>query len=663
MASLGLEVAGIVFSLVSAFRSGIEIVDRVGDQRRRRDRRKPGSRHRRNDTSPSASSAQRRLDADEARLSRSLGKGPEHISREYERDLALLGDGFARGDYTLLRLNTGLVNIISSFLMSADDKAVLEGQLDYGSLIRLSEQTRKDAVAALGGLCTRLSTESSLSLAAAPTAQTTEPATPLSPSSKVKRRSKSKRASGGSSGARIFVVRSNRAAVEDGPGRSDVHGTPAKKKTRSKKRVHGGSAVSGGSAKTGSSGRSKESRKDVSQSSLADVVSGSNGAPTPAAPLRPAPLSGRERLATKLTSLPPSPKRNARPRTAPSTSSPSTFVAASSPPPALPPLPPLPPPPPPPPPPSEPVSPLVPPASKSEFPRRRPLPLDHKVPLKRDDERSRPPLSAINPINPRKWTPSMYSFASDTTYLGEFPDHSAIDQRIGNIDEAMYWREVQGRHAAMFLDDEKASAMASAASASTPAPSSPSSVSPSKNTWSHTWPRSKGSSRAAAAATAAAAASSDRDRDRQARELQALWDSDRQVQPEPSNDAADAARRRPTRDKDNGIGNSNSNNAALVTAAAAAAAVAVAKGPAAPVPPPSLPSARSKPRNKFWGLFLPRRAGGGGSSNSSNNDSNSTIVSTSSSLASPPATAAATATATAAAVSSSSQPLSLSLSS
>ena len=100
MASLGLEVAGIVFSLVSAFRSGIEIVDRVGDQRRRRDRRKPGSRHRRNDASSAASSAQRRLDADEARLSRSLGKGPQHISREYERDLALVGDGFASGDRT-----------------------------------------------------------------------------------------------------------------------------------------------------------------------------------------------------------------------------------------------------------------------------------------------------------------------------------------------------------------------------------------------------------------------------------------------------------------------------------------------------------------------------------------------------------------------------------
>lgn len=103
--SVGLEVAGIVFSIISAFRSGIEIVDRVGDRRRRR-RRRLGSDHRRNDAASSASSSttisstHRRLDNDEARLSRSLSKAPEQINREYERDLALVGTDFARGDRT-----------------------------------------------------------------------------------------------------------------------------------------------------------------------------------------------------------------------------------------------------------------------------------------------------------------------------------------------------------------------------------------------------------------------------------------------------------------------------------------------------------------------------------------------------------------------------------
>ncbi|KAI9779760.1 MAG: hypothetical protein M1816_003429 [Peltula sp. TS41687] len=161
----GLEVAAVVFSLISAFRSGIDVVHRLCDSRRlrRRRRRVHGSRHDLRKASSTAPSLTNSLDEKQLQLTRSLGRAPEDIGREYEKDLAVLGDEFAKGDAiaraslaeTLLKLNTGLVNIISSFLLAGHETR--DAQLDYQSLIQLSEESRSNAVAALEGLYRRLS--------------------------------------------------------------------------------------------------------------------------------------------------------------------------------------------------------------------------------------------------------------------------------------------------------------------------------------------------------------------------------------------------------------------------------------------------------------------------------------------------------------------------
>ena len=57
----------------------------------------------------------------------------------------------------LLRLNTGLVNLIQSFILSTNDVETIEDQLDYQPLIRLSDDSRREALAALRGLHDRLS--------------------------------------------------------------------------------------------------------------------------------------------------------------------------------------------------------------------------------------------------------------------------------------------------------------------------------------------------------------------------------------------------------------------------------------------------------------------------------------------------------------------------
>lgn len=96
----GLEVAAVVFSLISAFRSGIDVVHRLCDSRRLRHRRRRvhSSRHDLRQASSTAPSVTSSLDEEQLQLTRSLGRAPEDISREYEKDLAVLGDEFAKGD-------------------------------------------------------------------------------------------------------------------------------------------------------------------------------------------------------------------------------------------------------------------------------------------------------------------------------------------------------------------------------------------------------------------------------------------------------------------------------------------------------------------------------------------------------------------------------------
>ena len=117
--SAALEVAAVVFSLISAFRSGIDVVHRVGDRRRqsRLGRRGQGRRVALLSTSSSSSSSstppapsstwssssstlarRRRFEEDEVTLTNSLGKAPDEIGSVYEQNLADLGLEFARGD-------------------------------------------------------------------------------------------------------------------------------------------------------------------------------------------------------------------------------------------------------------------------------------------------------------------------------------------------------------------------------------------------------------------------------------------------------------------------------------------------------------------------------------------------------------------------------------
>ncbi|KAI9724809.1 MAG: hypothetical protein M1812_000085 [Candelaria pacifica] len=157
-----LEVNAVVTSIISAFSSGIDVLRRVRNNRRT-EKTKENASH------------------EELRLTKSLQKGSRAISKEYERDYDHLGPQFAVGDGelmsnrellptangkyseviaqasladTLLKLNTGLVRIISAFL-SSDPKNV---QLDLRSLTELSDNSRKEALDALGQLYSRLST-------------------------------------------------------------------------------------------------------------------------------------------------------------------------------------------------------------------------------------------------------------------------------------------------------------------------------------------------------------------------------------------------------------------------------------------------------------------------------------------------------------------------
>ena len=115
--------------------------------------------------------ASRRLDA-------SLGSAPSAIHHEYARGLVTHGDRFQAGDSealaslaaTLVKLNTGLVNIISSFL-NTDRKHHGKGprnlvrngvDLDFASLALLSEASRIESCKSLADLRTRLSCQSPL---------------------------------------------------------------------------------------------------------------------------------------------------------------------------------------------------------------------------------------------------------------------------------------------------------------------------------------------------------------------------------------------------------------------------------------------------------------------------------------------------------------------
>ncbi|KAF2444097.1 hypothetical protein P171DRAFT_473281 [Karstenula rhodostoma CBS 690.94] len=99
----------------------------------------------------------------ELQLSNSLRKGPVELRDKYESCYGDKGEKFAKGDAiahaslveTLIKFNTGLVSIIATFLKQDSKSSGL--QLDYKSLTSLSDISRREAVDSLAQLHQRLS--------------------------------------------------------------------------------------------------------------------------------------------------------------------------------------------------------------------------------------------------------------------------------------------------------------------------------------------------------------------------------------------------------------------------------------------------------------------------------------------------------------------------
>ncbi|KAK3113418.1 hypothetical protein LTR53_009321, partial [Teratosphaeriaceae sp. CCFEE 6253] len=158
------NVSSCVLSIVASFSSGLDVFKQLRETRKRK---------------KCSRSKGEMIEDEEFRLARSLRQGPEDIGREYLRSVQTAGDHFAVGDgeldhmrrtrdvltvrrvviaqtslaEILLKLNTGLVGIISSFLSRDKKKDV---QLDYQSLTTLSERSRVDTCRTLRALYHRM---------------------------------------------------------------------------------------------------------------------------------------------------------------------------------------------------------------------------------------------------------------------------------------------------------------------------------------------------------------------------------------------------------------------------------------------------------------------------------------------------------------------------
>ncbi|KAF1810582.1 hypothetical protein P152DRAFT_89667 [Eremomyces bilateralis CBS 781.70] len=137
-----------VLSIIAAFTNGLDILKRVRLRRRRK-------------KSKATEKRDNELGGEELKLQKSLQEGPVHVYEAYDRNRRRSGLRYAQGDeiahtslmHTLLKLNTGLVGIISSFLGSGRKDA----KLDYRSLTKLSDESRAETIDALGKLYHRIS--------------------------------------------------------------------------------------------------------------------------------------------------------------------------------------------------------------------------------------------------------------------------------------------------------------------------------------------------------------------------------------------------------------------------------------------------------------------------------------------------------------------------
>ncbi|KAL9065390.1 MAG: hypothetical protein Q9157_007486 [Trypethelium eluteriae] len=135
-----------VFGIIAAFASGLDVLKKFRAQDRGR-RRRPDS-------------------SDELQLSKTLRKSPAEIHNHYERGYNTFSNRFADGDVvaqaalagTLLKLNSGLVEIVSTFLANPKSKS----RCDFSPLIKLSDESRREAVDALNQLYQRLSSSQAI---------------------------------------------------------------------------------------------------------------------------------------------------------------------------------------------------------------------------------------------------------------------------------------------------------------------------------------------------------------------------------------------------------------------------------------------------------------------------------------------------------------------
>ena len=148
----GLEVTAVVASIISAFGSGMDIFKRMRAKQKAKKRSQK-------EVPPTR---------EESQLQESLHRNPRAIRAEYDRSVARHGRSFEVGDihahnslaHTLLKLNTGLINIINQAL---SDSATAR-ELSRKSLFSLSELAAADAILALTELNRRLGSKSQLDL-------------------------------------------------------------------------------------------------------------------------------------------------------------------------------------------------------------------------------------------------------------------------------------------------------------------------------------------------------------------------------------------------------------------------------------------------------------------------------------------------------------------
>ncbi|KAH7138127.1 hypothetical protein B0J11DRAFT_7745 [Dendryphion nanum] len=146
------DVSNCVSHIIRAFSDSLNVFKQIRKHRRRRRTRKNEALESKADAPSGA----------ELQLSTSLRKGPFDIKQSFEDHYAKAGDRFAKGDAiahaslteTLLKLNAGLVGIISAFLKHGSKTDHLH--LDYKSLTNLSNASRAEAVNSLNHLYQRI---------------------------------------------------------------------------------------------------------------------------------------------------------------------------------------------------------------------------------------------------------------------------------------------------------------------------------------------------------------------------------------------------------------------------------------------------------------------------------------------------------------------------